>query len=324
MSSVLADSPMPKPGLDVMSRLFDNFRFEAVALREGGLKGVFGSRFHHDASLCGFVFDFPCHGRFLLPGNRYLLCYVHQTGVESWCTGMPLRSGTVLIVLPGNSCELMLGAQSMVSMLTAPLHDRVARSVEGSCTSFGSTGHRFSMLGPECHAGTALQFRYESAFHALTDPRSDGACAPIDALFDTLVDPRLLEDLMIHPGARLSMSGGYHLHYRAVRRAVDFMRANLQRDIYIEELAHAAELSDRGLRYAFSDLLGLSPTRYLSLLRLHEAHRQLSSSGTGRLSVKSVAMNCGWWDLSRFAAHYRRAFGEHPRDTLMRACRFAT
>lgn len=324
MSSVLADPPIARPGLDVMSRLFDSFRFEAVALREGGLRGVFGNRFHGDASLCGFVFDFPCHGRFLLPPGRFLFCYIHQIGSGSWCTGMPLRSGTALIVLPGSSCELMLGAQSLVSMVMAPLRDSAMRSLEGHPAASGLSGHRFALFGPECHADTPLQFHCESAFHALTDPRSDGAYVAGDDLFDALVDPRLLDHLTSRPDIRATAPAGYHVHYRALRRAVDFMRGNLQRDIYIDELAHAAETSDRGLRYAFSDLLGISPTRYLSLLRLHEARRQLSASGTGRLSVKSVAMNCGWWDLSRFAAHYRRAFGEHPRETLMRACRFAS
>jgi AraC family ethanolamine operon transcriptional activator len=57
---------------------------------------------------------------------------------------------------------------------------------------------------------------------------------------------------------------------------------------------------------------------------LHEASRQLSARGGERLSVKSVAMNCGIWNLSRFAANYRRAFDEHPSDTLMRACSFAS
>lgn len=324
MSSVLADSPMPGRDLDAMSRLFESFKFEAVALREGELRGVFGSRFRTEASLCGFVFDFPCHGRFLLPAGRYLFCYVHQAGAGSWCAGMPLRSGTALIVLPGSSCEWMLGAQSLVSMLMAPLHGSVMRSIEANPTLFGLAGHRFSMFGPEYLAGTPLQFHSESAFHALTNPRSDGACVSGDDCFNALADPRLLVDLFSRPDIRLPASGGYHVNYRAFRRAVDFMRANLQRDIYIDELAHAAEISDRGLRYAFADLLGVSPTRYLSLLRLHEARRQLSTSSTNRLSVKSVAMNCGWWDLSRFAAHYRRAFGEHPRDTLMRACRFAS
>lgn len=39
----------------------------------------------------------------------------------------------------------------------------------------------------------------------------------------------------------------------------------------------------------------------------------------GRRSVKSIALSCGLWDLSRFADNYRKVFGELPRDTLMRA-----
>jgi AraC family ethanolamine operon transcriptional activator len=55
------------------------------------------------------------------------------------------------------------------------------------------------------------------------------------------------------------------------------------------------------------------------MLRLSTACRSLSLSDASRRSVKSVALSCGLWDLSRFADHYRRVFGELPRDTLMRA-----
>jgi AraC family ethanolamine operon transcriptional activator len=97
------------------------------------------------------------------------------------------------------------------------------------------------------------------------------------------------------------------------------MRRNLRRDIYITELCNAAGVSERALRYAFDDLLGVSPNRYLSMLRLCTACKNLTLSDASRRSVKSVALSCGLWDLSRFADHYRRVFGERPRDTLMRA-----
>ena len=307
------------PGLDAMNRLLDHCRFEMVALREGGLRGVLGSRLRANASLCSFVFDFPCHGRFLVPAGYYLFCQVHQTHAESWCSGMPLRSGAALVVLPGSACELMLNAHSSVSVLLAPLHESARRAIERNTPSIDLAGRKFSIFDPDSLAGTALQFRFESAFHALisTRRRDDSG---IDKVLDALLDPHLLDDWIVHPHVPLSYSGGYHVHYRSFRRAVEFMRANLHRDIYLDELSRAAGMSERGLRYAFAELLGVSPTRYLALLRLHEASRQLSANGAGRVSVKSVAINCGWWDLSRFAANYRRAFDEHPRDTLMRAC----
>jgi AraC family transcriptional regulator, ethanolamine operon transcriptional activator len=306
-----------------MSQLFDTCRIEAVALREGGLHGVFGSRMRAGAALCGFVFDFPCHGRFPVPSGHYLLCHVHQANAGSWCAGTPLCSGTTLIVLPGNTCEIMLGAHSMVSVLMTASHEGVMRVFERSPVSFGLAGRRFSMFSPDCLAGTSWRFRCESAFHALVSAR-EGSGAIDDDFLDALLDPRLLDDLSALPQCPTSSAGGHRIHYASFRRAVDFMRANLHRDIYLDELARAAGMSDRALRYAFADLLDVSPTRYLALLRLHEASRRLSAAGASRLSVKSVAMSCGWWDLSRFAANYRRAFGEHPSDTLMRACSAAS
>lgn len=323
MSAASTHSSMQWPGLDAMHRLFDHCRLETVALREGGLRGVLGSRVRAGASLCSFVFDFPCHGRFLVPAGHYLFCHVHQASMGSWCAGMPLRSGTALIVLPGSACEVMINAHSSVSVLLAPLHDGVVRAIERNVASADLASRKFSMFGPECHAASAWQFRCESAFHALVDTRRCVDSA-IDRLFDALLDPSLLDDWITHPYVPPSYSSDYYVHYRSFRRAVEFMRANLHRDIYLDELSRAAGMSDRTLRYAFADLLSVSPTRYLALLRLHEASRQLSAHGVGRISVKSVAMNCGWWDLSRFAANYRRAFGEHPRDTLMRACSVAS
>ncbi|WP_158545095.1 helix-turn-helix domain-containing protein [Dyella monticola] len=314
---------MPWPGLGAMNQLFDACKLEAVALREGGLRGRFGSRAQAEATLCGFVFDFPCHGRFPVPNGHYLLCHIHQAGAGSWCAGMPLRSGTSLIMLRGNACEMMLGPHSQVSVLMAPLYDSVARTLERSPASFGLAARKFVLFESEYLDGTAWRFRCESAFHALVGTREPQSMTLEDDVFAALLDPRLLEDLVALQHGQPPYPQGYQVQYAPFRRAVDFMRTHLHRDIYLDELARAARVSDRGLRYAFADLLGVSPTRYLALLRLHEASRRLSAAGAGRVSVKSVAMSCGWWDLSRFAANYRRAFGEHPSDTLSRACSVA-
>jgi len=108
-------------------------------------------------------------------------------------------------------------------------------------------------------------------------------------------------------------------HYLIAQRAENFMRLNLRRNIYMNEICDAAGVSERGLRYAFEDLFGTSPNRYLSMLRLCAACRSLSMADSSRRSVKAIALSCGLWDLSRFADNYRKVFGELPRDTLMRA-----
>lgn len=96
------------------------------------------------------------------------------------------------------------------------------------------------------------------------------------------------------------------------------MRKHMRRDIYMQELCNAACISERSLRNVFDDLLGIPPNRYLSMLRLCTAYRSLTQADVGRRSVRSIALSCGFWDLSRFAEHYRYMFGELPRATLTR------
>jgi transcriptional regulator GlxA family with amidase domain len=62
---------------------------------------------------------------------------------------------------------------------------------------------------------------------------------------------------------------------RRFRRAVD---ENPDRPLYIPELATAIGVSDRTLRVCCQEHLGMSPTRYLLLQRLHLARRALRDS----------------------------------------------
>jgi AraC family ethanolamine operon transcriptional activator len=143
----------------------------------------------------------------------------------------------------------------------------------------------------------------------------DDGFAPIEDLLDEHIRMALSSSSEDRPVA----SRGRRAHYQVMRRAERFMRANLRRDIYSQELCQAAGASERGLRYAFDDLLGIPPNRYLAMLRLCTAHRSLVTAEAGRRSVKSVALSCGMWDLSRFAEKYRSVFGEQPRETLTRS-----
>jgi len=313
------------PGLAIIHRLLETCRVEATSLQEGGLSGAFGSHRQGHASFCSFATDFALHGRFALPQGYYLLCYLHEVAPESWCVGMSLAPDTMLLVLPGSACELMLGPGSRVSMTLAPLHGGAKRAIDAHADFFGLPGRQFTLFKPECHRGTPLRALYEMLYQGLVDGRTPQLLRLAETgAMDFLADERGIRALSDQVGVFSPYSANYRASYPAFRKAVQYLRDHLQHDIYMEEVAAVAQISDRSLRMTFDDLLGVSPTRYLTLLRLHEASRQLAARGLERQSVKSVAMSCGIWNLSRFAANYRRAFDEHPSDTLMRACSFAS
>jgi AraC family ethanolamine operon transcriptional activator len=84
----------------------------------------------------------------------------------------------------------------------------------------------------------------------------------------------------------------------------------------IAELAEALGVGRRTLELAFQDYLGLSPARYVAVLRLNAMRRELLRASADTLRVADLAECHGIAHLGRFAGEYRKMFGEHPRDTL--------
>jgi AraC family transcriptional regulator, ethanolamine operon transcriptional activator len=81
-------------------------------------------------------------------------------------------------------------------------------------------------------------------------------------------------------------------------------------------LAFAAGVSERTLRSIFREYYGVAPLRYLKLRQLHLVRSALKKAGPESESLKQIAEQFGIWEVSRFAQHYRRLFGESPWQTL--------
>ena len=86
----------------------------------------------------------------------------------------------------------------------------------------------------------------------------------------------------------------------------------------IAELARSLGVARRTLELAFHDYLGLSPARYIAVLRLNAMRRELLRASADNLRVADLAERYGIAHLGRFAGEFRKMFGEHPRDTLQR------
>ena len=101
-----------------------------------------------------------------------------------------------------------------------------------------------------------------------------------------------------------------------VRRCQEQLEERDGKLVHVEELAAAAEVSERTLRTAFNEYLGIGPVRYLQLRQLHRVNRALRASDLEAASVTGVLVEQGVWEFSRFASRYRRLFGELPSETL--------
>ena len=104
-----------------------------------------------------------------------------------------------------------------------------------------------------------------------------------------------------------------------VARVVAFLRNNVGEPVTVAEMSGMAGVSERTLRAAFRDVIGLSPKQYAITERLRAAHDALCAADPKTTTVTDVAMTYGFFELGRFAGRYRHAFGEAPSRTLRQA-----
>lgn len=292
---------------------------EMVLLDGAGPRASLASRVHEGVLLCAGQVGFRFRGRFMLPLDWCLLGFVHETGEKgSWCHGTPLETGAVLTVLPEGISEFAFSAGTRVTLMLVPVQRfELAYSALNLGRGVPPRNSVSLFKVGEGWEGRELQRFCEGLHVGLAAGSEDPGEGRPDLAGDYL-DLHLRALLAAAAADRPACSRGRRTHYLIVQRAENFMRANLQRNIYMQQICNAAGVSERALRYAFENLLGISPNRYLSMLRLCTACRSLSLTDASRRSVKSIALSCGLWDLSRFADNYRRVFGELPRETLSR------
>src|SRR5262245_32314608 len=110
------------------------------------------------------------------------------------------------------------------------------------------------------------------------------------------------------------------------RRAIvalveDYLHANRHAPPPVSRLCRAVGLSERALRNAFYDVHGVGPKRWMRDARLHDVHRALERASAGTATVTGIATAHGFYELGRFAATYKEAFGQSPSATLRSASR---
>ncbi|RUM27468.1 AraC family transcriptional regulator [Rhizobium vallis] len=105
---------------------------------------------------------------------------------------------------------------------------------------------------------------------------------------------------------------------RHVRRAIEFMHANIAQPLTMQSVAEAANVSIRALEIGFRDFKGTSPSAYLRAIRLQAVREDLCNPWN-REPLRDICLKWGFFHFGRFAAIYRAAYGENPSDTRRRS-----
>lgn len=153
---------------------------------------------------------------------------------------------------------------------------------------------------------------------AHTDPQPEPAAHALTLAHEQLCWA-LLSHLACHsPAGDTGSAFSPGERWQVVRRAEQYLRECDSASVRIEDLCRAACTSLSRLERAFRETFGVSPRRYLTLLRLAAVRRELLRHEAGA-SVTQVATRWGFFHLGRFGQDYKAQFGESPSQTLRAA-----
>ena len=112
-------------------------------------------------------------------------------------------------------------------------------------------------------------------------------------------------------------------HGERLRQVLQFVEANLQADIRVEDLARVARLSQFHFSRAFRRATGQTPFHFVRSRRLEKAKEML---GEGEVSLTDIAFITNYSSQASFTRAFSRAFGVSPGEyrRLHRADRFGS
>jgi AraC family ethanolamine operon transcriptional activator len=237
----------------------------------------------------------------------------HEPSALNWCSGHRLDAGQAVAIAANHGFELVTAAGQCLLGICID-KDALERAALLPDEVSGHAWDRSSaaVLEPDRAAHDKARALIQGAIDLareqpalLDDPQW---CSRLEAsLTDALLacfSPAPLQP-KLRPGAAA--------RHRIVSRAWAYMHAHADEPISVPQICRAIGVSRRGLQYAFEDALMPSPVNYLRVMRLNRARADIQSRHDER--VGDIAARWGFWHLSRFAAEYRKLFGELPSAT---------
>ena len=105
------------------------------------------------------------------------------------------------------------------------------------------------------------------------------------------------------------------LSKQQISRVIEYMYANLVRDISLNELAGVANMSASHLVRLFKQTTGMAPHKYFIHLRVQQAKSLIQSS---KFSMIEIAAQLGFADQSHMNRHFKKIVGVTPREFLLK------
>jgi AraC-like DNA-binding protein len=254
------------------------------------------------------------------PGRRVFTFFTSAEPQAMRHRGMAVLSGDIIVnnfdeIHQKTEAEFRLGSMS----LTTSALDAACKAITGRELSGSSLKH---LVRPNAALMSQLVKLHEMVGQFATT---------IPEVLEVPEAARSLEQRLIHilvrcltDGVSVQMTCGGHRHDKIVAKFEEYLKARADKPLYLPEICAAISTSERTLRLACEEHLGMGPIRYLTLRRMHLIRRALLRAGSSTTTVTRIATDHGFWELGRFSVNYRAMFGNRVElcERTCRKCRF--
>lgn len=141
------------------------------------------------------------------------------------------------------------------------------------------------------------------------EERGIGSTSIIQGLLDivfSLIARKIVDDASMQP-----QGWARAVKNEKIKKSLELMHSDLQRNWSLEELAREAGMSRAGFAATFKKALGDTPLHYLATLRVQKAMGILAATND---KLESVALAVGYRDAFGFSKVFKRIAGVPPKD----------
>ncbi|MDO4285865.1 MAG: AraC family transcriptional regulator [Eubacteriales bacterium] len=103
--------------------------------------------------------------------------------------------------------------------------------------------------------------------------------------------------------------GGNAADLERLRHMISFLQGRYQEPVRVGQIAESAAISTRECQRIFRRVVGMTPGRYVTEMRLQQAKRLLAE---GDLPLLEICARCGFQDQSYFTKLFREKTGSSP------------
>ncbi len=262
-------------------------------------------------------YSLPCFGRGAIPDGWINVGLTDRIDEPAWVNGLHLHANDFQIYAENTPVDYRCapGAAWFAFQVRREDLQRASLAVNGAEIALPTRGFWNVRLPAPLALLLLTLFRSSLAVGSQLPKTPDHIAEVIEqnltaGVVRTLFDATLVQDGRTDRALRRKRS--------VLTTVEDFLKDHLSGEFLLRELVTATGMSERSLEYIVKDAYGVSPRELMQITRLHRIRHDLIAGAPETTSVRMVADQWGIRHGGRFAATYRRLFGEPPHETLAR------